>query len=103
VTARAAPDLPSSALAALRAGMSRDAGVVRDGAGLAGLVTWIGALQAAHGRALPLIAARLVAEAALARRESRGGHFRADFPVAVSPTRSRLRLSPDADRRDRAA
>ena len=30
--------------------------------------------------ALPLVAARLVAACALARRESRGGHYRADFP-----------------------
>ncbi|MGA0599748.1 L-aspartate oxidase [Caulobacter sp. KR2-114] len=76
----AAPDLPPAALAALRAGMSRDCGVVRDAAGLGNLIGWLDALDAAHGRALPLVAARLVAEAALARRESRGGHFRADFP-----------------------
>ncbi|HWA63626.1 MAG TPA: L-aspartate oxidase, partial [Caulobacteraceae bacterium] len=76
----AAPDLPASAVAALRAGMTRDVGVVRDAAGLSAQLGWIDAIEAVHGQALPLVAARLVTEAALARRESRGGHFRSDFP-----------------------
>jgi L-aspartate oxidase len=99
LVARAAPDLPAPALAALRAGMTRDAGVVRDGVGLNGLVAWIDALQGAHGPALPLIAARLVAESALARRESRGAHFRTDFPAAAIPAHARLKLAADAVRR----
>ncbi len=84
LTARAAPDLPAPALRTLRTAMSRDAGVVRDAAGLTRLVGVIGDLQAVHGPALPLIAARLVAEQALARRESRGAHHRADFPNAAA-------------------
>jgi len=44
------------------------AGLVRDAAGLEQL------------RDSPSLVARLVAESALARTESRGGHFRADFP-----------------------
>lgn len=44
------------------------AGLIRDAAGLEPLL------------ASPVLLARLVAECALARRESRGGHFRADFP-----------------------
>ncbi|HWE46603.1 MAG TPA: L-aspartate oxidase [Caulobacteraceae bacterium] len=75
-----APDLPPQALAELRAVMSRDAGVVRDEAGLTRLLQVIDDLEARHGRALPLAAARLVANAALAREESRGGHYRSDFP-----------------------
>jgi L-aspartate oxidase len=39
----------------------------------------IGDLEREHGAAPPLIAARLIAASALARRESRGAHFRADF------------------------
>jgi L-aspartate oxidase len=53
----------------LRSAMWSDCGVVRDAAGLARL------LDAPH----PL--ARLVARSALFREESRGSHFRADFPA----------------------
>jgi len=54
--------------AELRDAMWRDAGLVRDGSGLEGLVR------------SPHPVTRLIARSALARRESRGGHFRADFP-----------------------
>ena len=93
-----APDLPEPALQALRHAMSRDAGVVRSAEGLSRLLAEIEALEATHGRAAPLVAARLVADAALARAESRGGHFRIDAPQAdVLPRRTFLRgadLSP---------
>jgi len=89
-----APDLPDAALQSLRRAMSLGAGVVRDGAGLRRLLAEIAALEGAHGRALPLVAARLVAEGALARRESRGAHFRADYPQLGAPIRSRVTLSP---------
>ena len=60
--------------------MGARAGVVRDHAGLSGLLDQIGELEDRHGAAPPLVAARLLAQAALDRRESRGGHWRADFP-----------------------
>jgi len=89
-----APDLPPAALAELRQAMSRDAGVIRDAEGLERLIGQIDALENAHGRALPLVTARLIAGAALARRESRGAHFRSDYPAAAaSPRRTLITLA----------
>ena len=87
------PDLPAEALAALRLGMSRDAGVVRDAADLANLLSEIERLEILHGRAGPLVAARLVAQCALDRRESRGGHYRGDFPDPLPPRRTFVTLA----------
>jgi L-aspartate oxidase len=95
--AAAAPELPADTLAELRRHMTADAGVSRNAAGLSRLIDWIGAAERANGAALPLVAARLVAEAALARRESRGGHFRADFPQAFGQAvHTRLALAAKA-------
>jgi L-aspartate oxidase len=94
LAAAAAPDLPDAALQQLRRAMSRDAGVVRDGPGLRRLIAEIAALEASHGPALPLVAARLVAEGALTRRESRGAHFRSDYPALAAAIRSRATLAP---------
>jgi L-aspartate oxidase len=79
---RSAPDLPEPALAELRQAMARDVGVVRNAAGLRAMLTLIDRMTSEHGAALPLISARLIVAAALDRRESRGGHYRADFPDA---------------------
>ncbi|TCS11943.1 L-aspartate oxidase [Caulobacter sp. BK020] len=87
-----APDLPDSALQALRQAMSRDAGVIRDADGLTRLVAVLDALEAAQGAAPTLVAAQLIARAALARQESRGGHFRADFPATALPERTFVTL-----------
>jgi len=73
-----APELPEQALQNLRRGMSRHAGVVRSAEGLLRLLDEIDGLEAIHGRAAALVAARMVAACALARTESRGGHFRSD-------------------------
>jgi L-aspartate oxidase len=85
--AAALNELPHNALQALRRAMSRDAGVIRDRAGLLRLLAEIDALADRHGEALPLIAARLVAQAALERTESRGAHCRADHPEPANPPR----------------
>jgi L-aspartate oxidase len=72
----------------VRALMWRDAGLFRERAGLARAVA---ALEGAAASVAPATAeqyrqrnlvtvARLIARAALRREESRGGHFRADFP-----------------------
>jgi L-aspartate oxidase len=88
-----APDLPAAALQMLRNAMGRDAGVVRDASGLRRLLAELEGLVDMYGPALPLVAARLVAEAALARRESRGAHHRLDCPASASPVRSRVTLA----------
>ena len=92
MTAPLAPRLPASAMAELRQAMDRDASVVRDADGLERLIRRLDRLSAAHGCALPLVAARLVADAALARRESRGGHYRRDAVEAAEPRRTFVTL-----------
>jgi L-aspartate oxidase len=88
------PTLPAEALQRLRQLMSRHAGVVRDAEGLGALLAGIEAMEAAHGRSAALVAARLVAACALARTESRGGHFRADgAPPSPEPRRTFVRLA----------
>lgn len=74
------PDLPDDALQALRARMAQDCGVVRSAESLNGLLDYISGQIGLFGAAGPLIASRLIAEAALARTESRGGHYRSDHP-----------------------
>ena len=64
---------------ALRTGMTTKCGVRRNAVQLNELITLIDRLIDQVGRANPLIASRIIATAALAREESRGGHFREDF------------------------
>ncbi len=66
----------------VRRALWRDAGLVRDAAGL----------QSLRGSEVPLV--RLVAESALARTESRGAHFRADFPCEDPGLAGHLVLRP---------
>ncbi|HEX3367174.1 L-aspartate oxidase [Phenylobacterium sp.] len=90
-----APSLPHDAVQRLRQAMSRDAGVIRSADGLLRLLDEIEGLVAQYGRTAELAAARLVAASALARAESRGGHFRTDAPATdAEPRRTFVRL-PD--------
>ncbi len=80
------PDPHADQIAGLRAVMARDVGVARDAASLTRALDHIAMLEDeaepdAMGYRNMLGAARLVAAAALARRESRGGHMRLDFPA----------------------
>ncbi len=67
--APADPRPPEPVTPALRRRLWRDCGLIRDAAGLERL------------RTAPHLLTRLVAESALIREESRGSHFRADFPA----------------------
>jgi L-aspartate oxidase len=82
---------------ALRETMSAHVGIERDGEGLAHALESIAAIERAGGGEPSLLnvtaAAALVASAALARRESRGGHYRSDFPDAARPQRTFLTLA----------
>lgn len=86
--------LPPLALTRLRQAMSRHCGVERTGRGLRELLTLIDDLQRRYGDADTLLAARLIVTAALQREESRGGHFRVDFPETQKQTQhTRLTLA----------
>jgi L-aspartate oxidase len=63
--------------------MWRDAGLLRDAAGLRRLTS------------APHLLVRLIARSALAREESRGGHFRVDFPFESDAFRRHSIVRPD--------
>jgi L-aspartate oxidase len=89
--------LPADALQILRTEMTAKAGVVRDAAGLTSLIGTIHHLKAQHGSTNELVTAGLIAEGALARQESRGGHYRSDFPKELDPAkRSFVTLEPQS-------
>ncbi|MBS1195754.1 MAG: L-aspartate oxidase, partial [Actinobacteria bacterium] len=81
-----APGDTAALVEELRRTMDERVGVVRDGAGL---VAGLEAIEALAARLEPVAsearnmidAARLIARAALVRTESRGAHFRSDYPA----------------------
>ncbi len=75
------PVLSAADLQTLRDAMSRYAGVVRDAGGLITLLSLISGLDARYPGALALVNARLIAYCALHRHESRGSHYRSDYPL----------------------
>ena len=97
-----APMATDAEVALLRQTMSLDVGVVRDRAGLVrglGVIAGLAAGTRSTRFLNMLTAAKMIAAAALARTESRGGHYRSDFPEAdpVWQHRTFMTLS-DADR-----
>ncbi|MBW8877387.1 MAG: L-aspartate oxidase [Acidobacteria bacterium] len=89
-------------IAAVRRLMWEKVGVVRDGAGLTAALSELDRLAARHpqasGEARNLLGVgRLVAAAALARRESRGGHYRSDYPAPDPAWQHRLFLTAAPD------
>jgi len=87
---------PAADVAELRRTMSADVGVMRDAAGLRralGVIAGLSARNRSPRFANMLDAARLVAAAALARTESRGGHYRTDHPEPEPAWRHRTYLT----------
>ena len=76
-------DLPDHVLQALRQAMAAQCGVVRTANDLTRLLTQISDWEDQYPEARALCASRLIAAGALRREESRGGHFRADYPTAT--------------------
>lgn len=79
--------------------MTDDVGVIRDAESLRAALRIIAALKTEVGEdrrfANMLIAAKLVAAAALRREESRGAHFRSDFPTAEPRLAMRSHITLD--------
>lgn len=85
------------AAATVRALMWEHVGLVRDAGGLAHAISELERLEAFAGASdrNMLLVARLIAAAALARTESRGGHWRADHPHADPRQQCRRFVRPD--------
>lgn len=78
-----ASEADAAAVMTLRRAMSADVGVVRDAAGMTRALAVIADLERENRSprfANMLVAARMIAAGALARTESRGGHYRSDYP-----------------------
>ncbi len=82
-----------AAVEELRDAMATHVGVVRDGCGLAKAVRTISRLPKGLHTQNMLTTALLIAAAAFARRESRGAHFRSDFPSPLPQLGHRSRLT----------
>lgn len=83
---------PDPALATVREVMSREVGVLRDGAGLTRATEALAPLAPGSDAALLGL---MIAEAALARDESRGGHCRTDAPGQAAAPQRRSSLAAD--------
>jgi L-aspartate oxidase len=70
--------------------LDRDVAVERHGTRLAALITELPEPEASEAAAPDLLLASLIARAALLRTESRGAHFRTDFPNSNAQFRGRI-------------
>jgi L-aspartate oxidase len=93
--AEAPPEMNELSMIELRKRMHAQVGVVREAKGLTATLDWIDAARANVGASRALTAARLITAGALARQESRGGHYRSDFPDTAAPHRTFIRKGAD--------
>ena len=92
-----APTLAPEAVARLRRVMDEHVGVVRDGEGLRGVLDEIDAIvhvQPSLASANRVVVSRAIAQAALARCETRGSHARRDFPSSREEYEHRSFITP---------
>ncbi len=86
----------------LRQAMSRYVGIERDANGLRTALDTIGSVERAANGDLALLnvtaAAKLATAAAIARQESRGGHFRSDYPQTFAQAKRTFMTLADAER-----
>jgi L-aspartate oxidase len=85
----------------LRNAMAAHVGMERDAAGLGEALATIARLERTTGEPSllnMLAAAKLVTAGALMRRESRGGHWRSDFPLAAKTGKRSYMTLPEAER-----
>ena len=90
-----APDFPAVDLSSVRPIVSRHLGIVRQAEGLTGAIRDLLPLTERNGpESDPALVALAIAVFAALRTESRGAHFRDDFPEKdATTTRRRLSLS----------
>ncbi len=87
-------DMPAADPDPIRPILSRAAGVLRDHDSLTAAIATLLPLAVSAGPvADPALVALLIAVAALQRRESRGGHFRSDFPRPDAARQERYTLT----------
>jgi L-aspartate oxidase len=86
----------------MREAMTRNVGMERDAAGLSAALTTIEAVERAGAGEPALLnmttAAKIVTAAALARHESRGGHFRSDYPQTDTVAKRSFLTLADAEK-----